>query len=361
MARLARKDLADLRAVEEEESRVSMHGGGRFIGAGRRGSSDEDCGMCGGGMSGGLPLLNRVPQRITMPYRGEFYGTQIVPYAGANPRFGPVVPYVPGRPGPRPPSTALVPYVPPRGGPVRPVPVGPLVPVGPGGPVVAPPRGAPPKPPPISNIKPISNKPITINTPSGKPVTIPAKIPPKGPSRNALIAKLAAAGLAVGTIAAIIAGSLGAFGPVGSQDEEGDQGYYDDYTGEAGVDEGGPYAPGGDAGPGGPGGMYGDIYGPGGPGGLVPTNLSPSEVAFYLQSGNLPDRFYSGPRSKRGGARQPEFTRAARRVAMPVAQVGGGRRSGRRSDRAAIVKQVMADQGISMIEASRYVKANNLY
>jgi hypothetical protein len=34
---------------------------------------------------------------------------------------------------------------------------------------------------------------------------------------------------------------------------------------------------------------------------------------------------------------------------------------GRRSERAAIVKRVMAEQGLKMIDASRYVKEHNLY
>jgi len=35
--------------------------------------------------------------------------------------------------------------------------------------------------------------------------------------------------------------------------------------------------------------------------------------------------------------------------------------SGRSSGRAAIVKNVMSEMGMGLIDASRYVKANNLY
>jgi hypothetical protein len=66
------------------------------------------------------------------------------------------------------------------------------------------------------------------------------------------------------------------------------------------------------------------------------TGMSKSDLAFYLQTGNLADSQYSkGMRGK-------------------------GKSDGR-SARAAIVRKVMKEKGMSMIEASKHVKANNLY
>jgi hypothetical protein len=52
---------------------------------------------------------------------------------------------------------------------------------------------------------------------------------------------------------------------------------------------------------------------------------------------------------------------------LPVANVaiekgiGSGIKPKKNSKRAEIVKKIMQDHGISMIDASKYVKANNLY
>jgi hypothetical protein len=62
--------------------------------------------------------------------------------------------------------------------------------------------------------------------------------------------------------------------------------------------------------------------------------LKRNELAFYLQTGNLPDRY----RQQR---------------------VGAGRR--RANPRAAIVSKVMREQGLSLPAASRYVKEHGLY
>jgi hypothetical protein len=40
---------------------------------------------------------------------------------------------------------------------------------------------------------------------------------------------------------------------------------------------------------------------------------------------------------------------------------GRGKKADGRSARAAVVRKVMREMGVSMIEASKYVKANNLY
>jgi hypothetical protein len=64
--------------------------------------------------------------------------------------------------------------------------------------------------------------------------------------------------------------------------------------------------------------------------------MSQGDLAYYLQTGNLGDTAYS--RNIRGS----------------------GKHDGR-SVRAAIVRKVMQEHGCSMIEASKYVKAHNLY
>ena len=79
-------------------------------------------------------------------------------------------------------------------------------------------------------------------------------------------------------------------------------------------------------------------YMPSGPGA---PRISQSDLAYYLQTGNLPDSAYS--RGVRGRGKS------------------SGRGKDGRSARAAIVRQVMRENGCSMIEASKYVKANNLY
>jgi coproporphyrinogen III oxidase-like Fe-S oxidoreductase len=61
---------------------------------------------------------------------------------------------------------------------------------------------------------------------------------------------------------------------------------------------------------------------------------SAKDLAFYLRTGNLPLKY-----------RQ---------------KVGSGKPDGR-SARAEIVRKVMAEKGMKMIEASKYVKAHNLY
>jgi len=92
-----------------------------------------------------------------------------------------------------------------------------------------------------------------------------------------------------------------------------------------------------------------DVYAPTGPSG---TNLTrgatgraaaaaraaaqrrgEADIAYYLETGNLPSKYR---------------------------QRGSGKSDGR-SARAAIVRKVMGERGMSMIEASKYVKAHNLY
>jgi hypothetical protein len=63
--------------------------------------------------------------------------------------------------------------------------------------------------------------------------------------------------------------------------------------------------------------------------------LKKNELAFYLQTGNLPDRYVQ----QRVGAGRPR----------------------RKNARAAIVSRVMRERCCSLPEASRFVKQNGLY
>jgi hypothetical protein len=122
---------------------------------------------------------------------------------------------------------------------------------------------------------------------------------------------------------------------------------------------------------------------PGGPSG---SPLSPNNLAWYLQTGNLPQNYYKAPYElekamKKGGRsmkppmskklrenlnrqlRDPD-ERPPRPVARPPRPVAPPRYIGSgdgRSARAEIVKKVMAEQGMKMIEASKYVKEHGLY
>lgn len=326
----ARAALADSRALEEQNLRTQMRGAGRFIGAGGvpsmglsqfvgggYDSSDDDCGCkkcMGGRMCGGKVRLG--------PVRGAppGYSATILPDVPTNA----IIPYRPTtRPGPRGPSQAIVP-------------------LGPSGRPLAKPAL------PQSYYQQLFNQKT-----SGRP-TASARGPAKPLSKSALTARagaLMAAGLSLAAITAILAqeAAAGSFGSSGNAGE--DAGYYDDYVEPDADGDGIPDSQDPDFGP------SGDVYGPGGvfdgpgmpsgpmPSGPMPSGpvsgLSQSEVRFYLQSGNLPDRFYAGPRSRRGAGKKPA--------------------TGRRAERAAIVRKVMADKGMKLIEASRYVKANNLY
>jgi hypothetical protein len=125
-------------------------------------------------------------------------------------------------------------------------------------------------------------------------------------------------------------------------DGGGGGGYYDDYVepeiyypppgGEIIVD---PPRPGGDGGDGG--GMV-DMDGDGIPDTMMPAGLSP----FQYLSGNVE---YSPTRRGRG----------------VLSIQHGGAKSGRRSARAAIVRQVMAERGVSLPQASRIVKEEGLF
>jgi hypothetical protein len=72
-------------------------------------------------------------------------------------------------------------------------------------------------------------------------------------------------------------------------------------------------------------------------------------VAAYLRSGNAPARYRVGSSAQRQALAQSEG-----------AITGSGMSGGRRSSRAAVVKRVMAQHGLSLPQASRYVKENGI-
>ena len=315
-----------MRALEEEAARVTMRGRGKFTGAGGvpsmglsqyvggghdddSSSDDEECRMCGG-MIGGLTAP--AGSRYVMPGPRGYGGPKpsaLVPYRANQPARGPLTRYTPVRQPAPVTSRALTTRQP-------------------------------------GTIKPYSAaearaRIAELNKPAARSRMSPA-------ARRAALATAGAALLATGL-------GVGLSGPSGAAGAAGDGGgYYDDFTGDDGggdvVLDDGNVGPGGTGGPGGPiVGPSGPIYGPGGMGdgmgdgmgGMdgAPADLTQREVQFYLQSGNLPDRFYAGPRTRKGA----------------------GRGKGRRSERAAIVKRVMAEKGMKMTDASRYVKQNGLY
>ena len=370
MARAERAALANMRAMEEQNFREEAHsnasgggmyGGSRFIGAGatpsmglsefRGGRKGAKCNQChrkkcvceesssdeemeGGNMMSRVlaqmekkaPPVRRanpgmeklVPMNPTrgLMGRGKIGGAAPagMTYRAFAPRVG--VPYR-GTSG----STAIVPFRPAvsRGR----APVGPLVPYVPR-PTVRTPTTLTVKP--SGAIKPYNAAEAQFRINNLKPTSKSTM-----GSRARILAGLAATGIALGLsgvalsnyIAEQANANAGPSGgpaeppvtetPVGRPNAPIDPTIYDD-----GGDGGVYYPDGGDAGAG--------------------DGMSSSDLAWYLQTGNLPDTAYT---SGRKGS-------------------GKGRSDGR-SARAAVVRKVMREKGMSMIEASKYVKANNLY
>jgi hypothetical protein len=80
---------------------------------------------------------------------------------------------------------------------------------------------------------------------------------------------------------------------------------------------------------------------PSGPAG-IPSGMSADEIPWYLETGYLPERYFTGSLSQR------------KKV------YGSGRTDGRHK-RAEIVRKVMREKGLSLPQASKYVKEHNLY
>ena len=168
---------------------------------------------------------------------------------------------------------------------------------------------------------------------------------PNAKTRMAALTKVAAAALALGIpIAALTAylTSVNKGGPSGSSGSSGSSGV-----------TGGPGGPG--TGTGGPGTGGPVVHPPPPPPVVAPPRggpikkgktaakggpMNPSEIAWYLRTGNLPESYYESSKLQK--------------------MAGSGKGDGR-SRRAAIVREVMQKKGMKLIEASKYVKDNNLY
>lgn len=140
------------------------------------------------------------------------------------------------------------------------------------------------------------------------------------------IARAASLGIPVAMLASYLADQGGA---------SGDAGFYDDYAGEEFGPSGGmPVAP------------EMPVGLPSGLPSSIPSDMTPDEVAWYLRSGNLPERYTSRGRQGRG-----------------VLQIthGGAKKSDGRSARAEVVKKVMKERGVNLAQASKIVKAEGLY
>jgi hypothetical protein len=148
-------------------------------------------------------------------------------------------------------------------------------------------------------------------------------------------ARLAAMGITPARVLAALAAGVALGSLVDYFTNNDDSGYYDETAGT------GPRV--------GPGvGPIGPI-GPGGPGGV--DGLTPEEEYSYLKTGNIPYRYLEGSlgTSRRGGR------------SMKAKEPKAPSKSDGRSARAAIVRQVMREQGLSLPAASKYVKENGLY
>jgi len=436
MARLQRKQLADLRAMEEESARVTMRGRGKhFVGAGATPSM---------GLSqfrGGKATRKKKKVHYEEDYEGGALPSFRMPSfsSGFRPttfRPSPYSPYAPQ--GAYRPTTRMT-------GPTLTPPPSFSSPFSPQGAYRPPSRTVGPTltPPPSfsSPFRPTTRptgttlRPTRVTEPSvdmvpyiprgtTRPTTrLPSDVPAPSlgsrvtgalsSARQKLTFANISAALAAGVPLAVLTSYLA------DQNQASDTGgYYDDYAGDV-IPSDGPMIPGDPGGPGGPGdggdgGDGGDDGGPlpgdpgyrpgpdpgpiprpgppgppgdsrpgpprpgppgvparpgdpgyPGPGGLdtIPSDLSPSELAWYLQSGNLPERYAFRQRSRRQGSGVATISNMIARL-RPVKQ-GRGKIGGAKSDgramRARIVRQVMAERGVKLAEASRIVKAEGLY
>lgn len=339
MARQARKELADLRAMEEENARMAMHGSGkRFVGAGATPSmglsqfrggkkmhyaDDED--EMEGGRIAGLPSLITNVSRLRPP-------TALVPYR---------------------PPTALVPRAPPTTSTD----------------LIATRFSTPSMPP--SFYQNLGRRPVVPRAPPVAPRPAPRapvgapRAPVSGAVGSTLASRISQA-LSLGIPLAMLGSYLSDQGTA-----SGDAGYYDDFAGEefgpSGEDYAGPTTGPSDL----P--MDGPMGGPmGGPMSGVPSDLSPAELAWYLQSGNLPDRYALrqkvGKLSRRGKGKL-EITHGDESGSDEEEHKGGRRMARReapkkadgRSARAEIVRRVMRERGVKLAEASSIVKREGLY
>jgi hypothetical protein len=102
---------------------------------------------------------------------------------------------------------------------------------------------------------------------------------------------------------------------------------------------------------------------------LGPYGMAASKALDYAQKGNELAKAHGLGRPRKGGVKTGQYEGAATRHFGFEAPLGGGAKAKRRPagpddgrrKRSAIVKKVMMEKGLGMIEASKYVKAHNLY
>jgi hypothetical protein len=252
MARSARKQLADMRAMEEEDMRITMRGSGKhFYGAGATPSM---------GLSqfrGG----RKVKYEYETESEDEMEGGQIGSLLGRLlPRSARVAPT----------STDIIPFVPrvaPRSTVTDIIPLGPL-----GRPVATPSLSA------RQYGRMFQTRPSASPFVSGPTAALSRVAKRFGPAA----ARAATLGATLGAVGSYLGDRFG---------ETGDAGYFDDYAGEEYGD--GEFVP-----------PTTGVFAPEGqpliPDGL-PSDLSPDELAWYLQSGNLPARYaMAASKRKRG-------------------------------------------------------------
>lgn len=320
MARAARAQMADMRAIEEQMARQQMHGG-QFYGAGATPSMGLS--QFRGGASHKCPECRR--KRCVCDESssdedvegGAFYSGLVSAVGNAASaaarRLRGVRGVRPAPPPPPPTSTALVPYN--------------------MGQAAFTTNSA------FRNyaLNRIFNRPSTalaVRTPGTLKPYSPAEAAARiraaqaaGETNVTVAQKLSRMGVTPARVAAALALGIPAialaiyFSEVDGTDPD-DPGYYDPGAG-------GPDGPGG---PGGPGGVV--PYGPGGPGGPGRGRRATGEG---VATGNLADEYFAAQR------------------------LGAGKKPRRTNPRAALVGKIMREKGLSLPAASKFVKENGLY
>lgn len=268
MARTARKQLADMRAMEEEDMRMTMHGSGKhFYGAGATPSMGLSQFRGGGTKKGMTRKTARKAYEDETESEEEMEdmeGGQIGSLAArlasrfiAKPVSTAIVPRLTARVSARPTSTALIP-------------LGPL-----GRPVARPALSA------RQYGRMFQQRPTASPFVRGPTAAISRAATRFGPTA----ARLGAYGATIGAVGSFLDDQFRAA-------DAGDAGYFDDYAGEEYGDEFVPPT-------------TGEFAPEGTPlipaEGEIPEGMTPDELAWYLRSGNLPMRYaMAASKRKRG-------------------------------------------------------------
>lgn len=318
MARNARRELADLRAMEEETERMELHG---------RGKTFHGAGMVG---AGGVPSMGVSQFRggakkgRKVHYESEedddMEGGNIGSLLGALGRLGSRARV------PRVPSTALTRYVPPRTSTALTTGLA---------------RPSMPQSWYANLMRQGRTGSTTAAATGARSNAFRSALSRLTPS--ATTAQRIATAVSLGVPLAMLGDYLANSGA------SGDGGYYDDYAGDVTT---GPLPEEPPVGPdGGPIIDYGlpDVPMPPPSGGPRGRRGRQSDLPFYLQTGNIGTEQIVNPLDPNVYAGMGKAKRRS-----------SGKADGR-SARAAVVKQVMRERGVSLAEASRIVKAEGLY